>query len=249
MIWFKHYNTALTGRTLSTLIMQRNYAAIVLYFKILELASAQNNGGKVSIAPRWLAKEMNMKLPRCYNLVLTLLQLSGNLVLTKLEDSWEITVLNWSEFQENRGRSSRKKKEEIADIDIDLDKDKNPHISPAPSVLESESLVFRKPKNPETTKELSLANTNYPASDRPQEVQEGLKKLAAQVSQSDWSWPLFERAVRNYRAYCEKRDWVGTQFVMSFAKFCGPRKWRAWAAKDEEKPKTIKIGNVEFYTN
>lgn len=118
MKWFKHYNDASIGHTLSNLWANNDTEAIALFWLIHELVSRfedENSRGFVKISWSLLARDTNWKPTKCRRVLARISSVS------KIEPREEIggyvsfLIPNWLKFQENRGGKKLAKKEQNLD--------------------------------------------------------------------------------------------------------------------------------------
>lgn len=127
--WFKHYNTASQGHLVGNLIAEKNYAAIALWWAVLELVSQcespeQRGTARVPIAR--IARAVNMKPSRIERLLTHISLVSQSDLECDLSEKQTgyvtFRLRKWAELQERRGgkrlpkidqNSDRGKKREV----------------------------------------------------------------------------------------------------------------------------------------
>lgn len=114
--WFKHFNTASQGHTLSTLWANNDTEAIALFWLLLELVSRfedrdseDGKRGEITISWSVLARETNWKPSKCRRVLARIAPISKIEISEKQEGYVSFLIPNWLEFQENRGQKKSKK--------------------------------------------------------------------------------------------------------------------------------------------
>jgi len=128
--WFKHYNEASSGHTLQCLWTTNNYAAIALYWLVLELISryeSPTERGKIEIPMGVLMRETQWTSTRIERELMKLCSNSLQIHCKPIAESLQyrcrasarsrqrlVTIIahNWLELQEMRGQKNAKKNDE-----------------------------------------------------------------------------------------------------------------------------------------
>lgn len=184
--YFKHYNDSSFGETLGTLANQKEYLAIALFWTYLEVANAQNNGGKGSI-------EM-CRLTSLYNCKSKLI-IKSNQGLTKVapDFKWilnqtkiDFEFANYPEYQDSRCKLQPQNAAHLGPIkDIRL-KIKDINTLKPPRQTESvcaDLISFSEPSKPQENTRLaaSIYEELYAAHPRKIGKATGIKKLKTLV--------------------------------------------------------------------
>lgn len=113
--WFKHYNTAHEGQTISELWAENDHETIAFYWTLLELVSRFEDPEKRGF---WSANlsifrsKLGMKSQRSRKLLSKIAQRFRIELTWKSDQSFELLVPNFLELQETRGGKRRAKKEQ-----------------------------------------------------------------------------------------------------------------------------------------
>jgi hypothetical protein len=108
--WFKHYNTASQGHLVGNLIAEKNYAAVTLWWILLELVSqceSIEQRGNARLAIARIARAVNMKPSKVERLITHIAFVSHSDLECDLSEKQAgyvtFRLRNWAELQENRG--------------------------------------------------------------------------------------------------------------------------------------------------
>jgi hypothetical protein len=116
--WFKHYNNASQGHTLSVLWANGDTEGIALFWLLLELISRfedPEKRGHMTISWSVLSRETNWKQSKCRR-VLARISPVANFEMNEEKDGYvSFLVHNWAKLQENRGGKREAKKEQMSD--------------------------------------------------------------------------------------------------------------------------------------
>lgn len=111
--WFKHYNNATQGHTLSVLWANGDTEAIAMFWLILELVSrfeSTESRGEMTVSWNTIGRETNWKPTKCRR-VLSRISPVSKIEITEKPDGYvSFLVPNWSKLQENRGVKKSLKK-------------------------------------------------------------------------------------------------------------------------------------------
>lgn len=115
-VYFKHFNNASQGHTLSTLWANGDTEAIALFWLLLELVSrfedpekGNDARGKITISWSVLARETKWSRPKCRRTLLRIVPIS-EIEMTEHENGYvSFSIRNWMNFQENRGGKKEQK--------------------------------------------------------------------------------------------------------------------------------------------
>lgn len=116
--WFKHYNYASSGHTLSVLWANNDTEAVALFWLILELVSRfedELERGKITISWSVLSRETNWKPSKCRRVLARISPVSKIEINEEREGYVSFLVPNWLELQERRGGKKEAKKEQNSD--------------------------------------------------------------------------------------------------------------------------------------
>lgn len=117
-MWFKHYNTASEGNTLSLLWSNSDYEAIALWWRVLELISKwekEEERGRVLLSWLLLARETNWKPSKCRRVLARISSVSQIELREEQNGNFSLLLPNWMELQETRGGKRAAKKEQKVD--------------------------------------------------------------------------------------------------------------------------------------
>jgi hypothetical protein len=110
--WFKHYNNASQGQTLSVLWANSDTEAIALFWLLLEMVSRwedESTRGEIEISWALLARETNWKPTKCKRVMTRILSVSKIEMNEKQTGNVAFLVPNWMKLQGTWGgkRESR----------------------------------------------------------------------------------------------------------------------------------------------
>jgi hypothetical protein len=113
--WFKHYNTAHEGQTISELWAENDHEAIAFYWTVLEMVSrweSEDRRGFWAANISIFRSKLGMKSQRSTKLLSKIAQ-RFQLNLEWISDqSFQLLIPNWLELQENRGGKTQAKTEQ-----------------------------------------------------------------------------------------------------------------------------------------
>lgn len=105
-VWFKHYNEAHDGNTMSQLWAEKDFEAIAFYWAVLEMVSRwedpEKRGswtGKLSI----FKTKLGLNCQKSRKLLLRIALTFKMEVKWNLDESFTVFIPNWSKLQETRG--------------------------------------------------------------------------------------------------------------------------------------------------
>ncbi len=111
--WFKHYNTAHEGQTMSELWAENDTETIAFYWTILELVSrweSEDSRGDLEMKLSIFRMKLGMKSQRSRKLLAKISQ-RFKIDLEWISDkSFKLSIPNWLELQETRGGKREAKK-------------------------------------------------------------------------------------------------------------------------------------------
>ena len=113
--WFKHYNTASQGHSLSLLWASSDTEAIALWWLLLELISRWEDcyaRGTVALSYPLLERETGWKRSKCRRVLARISSVAEVAISEINETTFAFTVPNWLELQETRGGKRVSKKEQ-----------------------------------------------------------------------------------------------------------------------------------------
>ncbi len=116
--WFKHYNNATQGHTLSVLWSNGDTEAIAMFWLILELVSRYESDvsrGEMTVSWNTIGRETNWKPSKCRRVLARISPVSKIEITEKPGGYVTFLVPNWSILQENRGAKKSLKKTENSD--------------------------------------------------------------------------------------------------------------------------------------
>lgn len=116
--WFKHYNEAHEGQTISELWAENDVEAIAFYWTLLEMVSRwedENNRGTWSGKLSIFRSKLCMKSQRSRKLLLKISQRFQLNLEWISDESFKLSIPKWLELQENRGGKNQAKKEQNTD--------------------------------------------------------------------------------------------------------------------------------------
>lgn len=110
--WFKHYNTASQGETLTTLWANNDTEAIALFWLLLELVSrleSDEKRGEIQISWRVIARETGWKPTKCRRVMARILAISKIGMTEEQTGNVSFLIPNWLKLQGTWGgkRESR----------------------------------------------------------------------------------------------------------------------------------------------
>ena len=115
--WFKHYNTAHEGLSMSQLWAGKEYAAIAFYWALLEMVSRhedENSRGKLEVNLATFKMKLGLNAQTSLKLLLRIAQTFKIEVKQKSDKTYEVFIPNWSELQERRGGKTKPKLDQIS---------------------------------------------------------------------------------------------------------------------------------------
>lgn len=110
--YFKHFNDAYQGETLSNLMHQKMLLEAHFFWEIIAQANAQNTDSP-TIRLQHFRKTFSTTLPKVLRTLSNLLEVCSNLSATKFDDCWQFQVSNYLKYQETRGRKKIKDGDEV----------------------------------------------------------------------------------------------------------------------------------------
>lgn len=247
--WFKHWNNAHEGKTMSSLWAEGKGELIAFYWGILELVSLWgNDDGVLEIKQAILCRKFSQTSRK---LTRNLVETSQNFEVSFDEVShkfYRITVANWPKLQERRGKYDRIKlanKDHKPSINTHEDRgveDRGYNTSPNhASGGECEGV-----SDQDTTHSTHIENEilriyeKYP---RKEGKSKALTSLKKQLKTND-DLAKFEKAVINYAKKCEVSK-TEKQYIMMFSTFANKD---TWIDHVESKPtQTIRIRSLEEF--
>jgi hypothetical protein len=109
MRWFKHYSDASDGLSLKTLWSNKDYEAIAVFWRLLELLSKHNsNDGVLTANWSFLSRETGMKPTKCRRVLARISAVSLVRYEHETDEIQPFLVPKWPEFQETRGKKKVK---------------------------------------------------------------------------------------------------------------------------------------------
>lgn len=115
MKWFKHYNGASAGNSLSLLWDAGDLEAYGFWWRLLELVSRWERPearGKITLSWAVLRKELGWNRQRSSKVLSKIVQTLKVEVTPISEETFEVCIPNWMEFQETRGGKREAKNEQ-----------------------------------------------------------------------------------------------------------------------------------------
>lgn len=113
--WFKHYNNASIGSSISKLRAERDFETIACYWMLLELISQhedrETKPGFIEIPHKLLHQTWNVSTQRAVRIVSKIVpNFVKTISIVRLEQTYQVFCYNWLELQETRGgkRSAKK---------------------------------------------------------------------------------------------------------------------------------------------
>ena len=116
--WFKHYNNASNGHTLSVLWSNNDTEAIALFWLILELVSRfedESKRGFTTISWSTISRETGWKPSKCRRVLARISPVSKIEINEEQTGYVSFLVPNWLNYQENRGGKKSSKMEQNSD--------------------------------------------------------------------------------------------------------------------------------------
>lgn len=212
--WFKHYNTAFDGQTISELWAENDTETIAFYWTVLEMVSRWESPDKRgywegNLSIFW--SRLRMKSQRSRKLLTKIAQ-RFNLALSFHSDqSFQLYVPNWLELQETRGGKKIAKNEQSAG--------RSKKIEERIKNISSSS-------NDDGDFDLELLYQKYP---RKLGKQNGIQILK-QTIKTDKDYQDLSRAIDAYAHYVKKEN-LEEKFIKHFSTFVGKKatqSWRDW---------------------
>ena len=113
--YFKHYNDASRGETLSVLARRQEYLAICIYWHLLEILN-QRNSNQGSVYIESLCSLYNCKTKTVIASLTACRELATDLEFTLENSKVVFSIANYAEYQETRGQKMRKSETKDAPI-------------------------------------------------------------------------------------------------------------------------------------
>ena len=106
MKWFKHYNEASEGHSISELLSEKDYESIAIYWWLLEQVSRfeqPESRGEVTLKFSYFRMKLGQNQQRFTKVLSKIGQTFKIKVEINLDETVTLSIPNWLELQENRG--------------------------------------------------------------------------------------------------------------------------------------------------
>jgi len=210
--YFKHYNDATSGSTIQGLLAKKRPYAVILHWFFLERCNQQNSG-EITVSISELSWRMFRRKDALLRDIFLISEDNQNFSFALDEDKLKISVLNYAEYQENRGQKSYKK---VA---------KTVHIKDKRLKIKDKRLKI---KENEFKNDLEKIYLSYPLK---RGKSKGMKKALSVINSPDKLLNL-EKAINNYAAECHKRN-TESQYIKHFSTFMN--EWEDWINLEQER--------------